>query len=102
MKTVSRLLLVTVLGCLAVYFMFVIGCAPTKAVIEPPVETVVPAPVVDPAPSPSIGPPPGYVKPENYWVREKIILTSEQEPPPPATQKRKAKKGKKSMKTSGS
>jgi hypothetical protein len=39
------------------------------------------------------------VKPENYWVREKIILTSAAEPSPPATPKSSSKKGKKSKKT---
>jgi hypothetical protein len=38
------------------------------------------------------------VKPENYWVREKIILTSAPEPSAPATPKSTAKKGKKSKK----
>jgi hypothetical protein len=57
-----------------VCFVFVIGCASTRAGVEPPRETVTPPPVVNPAPSPPVGPPPGYVKPENYWVREKIIL----------------------------
>jgi hypothetical protein len=74
MRTVRSLRSTMVLGCMAVCFIFVIGCTSTRAVIEPPVETVTPPPVVDPAPSPPLGPPPGYVKPENYWVREKIIL----------------------------
>src|ERR671914_607119 len=99
MSTARSFLSATVLGCMAVFFIFVIGCASTRAVGDPPVETVPPPPVVDPAPSPPIGPPPGYVKPESYWVREKIILTSEPEPPAPATQKRLAK-GKKNKKTS--
>jgi hypothetical protein len=74
MSTARSLLSATVLGCMAVFLIFLIGCASTRDVVEPPVETVTPPPVVDPAPSPPIGPPPGYVKPENYWVREKIIL----------------------------
>jgi hypothetical protein len=91
-----------------VCFIFVIGCASTRAVVEPPEETASPPPVVDPAPSPPIGPPPGYVKPENYWVREKIILgevtiiieretplTSEPAPPGSATPRSSVKKGKK-------
>lgn len=74
MNTARRLLSATLVGCLVVFFTVVIGCASTRAVGEPPVETASSPPVVDPAPSPPIGPPPGYVKPENYWVREKIIL----------------------------
>jgi hypothetical protein len=91
-------------------FIFVIGCASTRAVVEPPVETASPSPVVDPAPSLPIGPPPGYVKPENYWVREKIILgevttiiekpiSSESAPPVSATPKSSVKTGKKTKKT---
>jgi hypothetical protein len=83
--------------------MFMIGCASTRAVGEPPMGTASPRPVVDPAPSPPTGPPPGYVKPENYWVREKIILgevtTIEPAPPVSATQKNLVKKGKKNKKT---
>jgi hypothetical protein len=93
-----RLLSSTVLGCMTLFFMFVIGCTPSKAVVEPPVETATPPPVVEPAPSPPIGPPPGYVEPTNYWVREKIILGSAPEPPESAT-KKSVKKGKKSKKT---
>jgi hypothetical protein len=93
MKTASSLLSAMVLGS-----MLVIGCASTKAVVAPPVETVTPPPVIDPAPSPPIGPPPGYVKPENYWVREKIILTSAPEPPASAPQKRSGTKEKRSKK----
>jgi hypothetical protein len=59
---------------MAVCFIFMIGCASTRVVGEPPMETVTPPPVIDPAPSPPIGPPPGYVEPKIYWVREKIIL----------------------------
>jgi hypothetical protein len=95
---------------MAVLFIVLIGCASTTAVVEPPVETVTPPPVVDPAPSPPTGPPPGYVKPENYWVREKIILgevttiiekpmSPEPAPPASATQKSSVKKGKKHKKT---
>jgi hypothetical protein len=94
-----RLLSATVLGGMAVFFMFVIGCASTKAVVESPVETVISPPAVDPVLSPPIGPPPGYVAPANYWVREKIILTSEPEPPGSAPKKSVVKKGKKSQKT---
>jgi hypothetical protein len=90
--------------------MFMIGCASTRAVGEPPVETASPPPVVDPAASPPTGPPPGYVKPENYWVREKIILgevttiiekpiSSEPAPPGSTTPKSAVKKGKKTKKT---
>ena len=74
MKTAGSILSATVFGGMGLLFMLVIGCASTRAVVEPPVETTSPPPVVDPAPSPPVGPPPGYVKPENYWVREKIIL----------------------------
>jgi hypothetical protein len=84
---------------MAVSFIFVTGCASTRAVGEPAVETLTPAPLVEPAASPPLGPPPGYVKPENYWVREKIILTSAPEPPASATQKSSGKKGKKNTKT---
>jgi hypothetical protein len=79
--------------------MLVIGCPSTKAVVEPPVETVIPPPAVDPVPSPPIGPPPGYVAPTNYWVREKIILTSEPEPLGSAAKKSGVKKGKNRKKT---
>jgi hypothetical protein len=112
MSTARRLLSATVLGCMAVFFIFLIGCASTTAVGEPPGETVTPPPVVDPAPSPPIGPPPGYVKPENYWVREKIVLgevttviereiplSPEPAPPVSATQKSLVKKSKKNKKT---
>jgi hypothetical protein len=80
-------------------FIFLIGCTSLRAVGEPPVETVTPPPVVDPARSLLTGPPPGYVKPEIYWVREKIILGSEPAPPASATQKSVVKKGKKYKKT---
>jgi hypothetical protein len=99
MKPARRLLSATVLGSMAVFFTFVTGCAPTMGVGEPPVETVAPPPVVDQASIQAMGPPPGYVKPENYWVREKIILTSAPEPPAPATKKTSGKKGKKPKKT---
>lgn len=100
MKTVRSLLSTTALGCMAVFFISWIGCASTRAVGEPPVETVIPPPVVEPVPDKPTGPPPGYVKPENYWVREKIILTSEPAPPVSTTQKSLVKKGKKHKKTS--
>jgi hypothetical protein len=90
-------------GCMAVFFISLIGCASPRAVVEPPVEppveTASPPPVVDPAHSLLTGPPPGYVKPEIYWVREKIILTGEPEPPVAAPQKSSVKKGKKTKKT---
>jgi hypothetical protein len=98
MKPASSLLSRTVLGCVAVFFIFVTGCASTGIVGETPVETVIPPPVVDQAAVQAMGPPPGYVKPENYWVREKIILTSAPEPSAPAPQKSSLKKGKKSKK----
>jgi hypothetical protein len=110
MNTARSLLSATAFGCMAVSFMFMIGCASMRAVGEPPVETASPPPVVDSAPSPPTGPPPGYVKPENYWVREKIILgevttiiekpiSSEPAPPGSATPKSSGKKGKKTKKT---
>jgi hypothetical protein len=68
------------------------GCISTKSGMAPPAETATPSLVAEPAPT---GPPPGYVKPENYWVREKIILTSAPEPSVSATQKSSGKKGKK-------
>jgi hypothetical protein len=99
MSTARSFLSATVFGCIGVFFIFVIGCASTRAVGEPPVETVTPPPVVDQASMQAMGPPPGYVKPENYWVREKIILTSAPEPSAPAPPKSTTKKGKKSKKT---
>jgi hypothetical protein len=97
MKTASRFLSTPVLGCMAMFCIVVTGCTSTRTVVEPPVETASPSPVVDPGPPP--GPPPGHVAPTNYWVREKIILTSEQEPSASATQKSVVSKGKKSKKT---
>jgi hypothetical protein len=99
-----------VLGCVGLFFMLVLGCASTRAGVEPPGETASPPPVVDPAPSPPVGPPPGYVKPENYWVREKIILgevttiiekpiSSEPVPPVSAIPKSSVKTRKKTKKT---
>jgi hypothetical protein len=99
MSTVSRGRSATVWGCMVMFFMSVIGCASTRAVVEPSGETANPPPVVDPAASPPSGPPPGHVEPTNYWVREKIILTSAPEPSASATQKRAGSKGKKSKKT---
>jgi hypothetical protein len=110
MTTARSLLSATVFGCMAVSFMFMIGCASTRAVVEPPMGTASPLPVVDPAPSPPTGPPPGYVTPENYWVREKIILgevttiieqpmSPEPAPPVSATPKSLVNKGKKNKKT---
>jgi hypothetical protein len=96
MSTARSLRSATVLGCMAVWFIFVTGCTSTRDVGEPPVETVTPPPVVDQAAIQAMGPPPGYIKPENYWVREKIILTSAPEPETPP--KRTGKKGKKSKK----
>jgi hypothetical protein len=98
MKTARRFLSATALGCMVVFFMFMFGCASTRAVVEPPAETASP-PVVDPALGPPTGPPPGHVEPTNYWVREKIVLTSEPAPPVSATPKSSVKKGKKSKKT---
>jgi hypothetical protein len=98
MSTASRVRSATLWGCMAVSCIMVTGCASTGAVGDPPVETATPPPAVEPAPSPPLGPPPGYVKPENYWVREKIILTSAPEPPASAPQKRSGKKGKPSKK----
>jgi hypothetical protein len=86
------------LGCMAAYGLLLIGCASTKAAVEPPVETVTPEPVVEPVASPPTGPPPGYVAATNYWVREKIILGVAPEPLPSAIQKSAEKKGKKSKK----
>jgi hypothetical protein len=94
MKSVSRIRSATVVGCMAVSFIVVTGCASTSAMGDPPVATVAPPPAVEAAPSPPPGPPPGYVKPDNYWVREKIILTSAPEPPASAPQKRSGKQGK--------
>jgi hypothetical protein len=99
MNTARRLRSATVVGCMAVIFIVLIGCASPRAVVEPPVETVTPPPIVDPVPDKPTGPPPGYVKPEIYWVREKIVLTSEPAPPVSATQKSSVKKGKKNKKT---
>src|SRR5688500_5449070 len=98
MNPARSLFSATVLGCMVMFFAFLIGCASTKAVVEPPVETATP-PVVDQASIQAIGPPPGYVKPENFWVRERIILTSASEPSAPATPKSSSKKGKKNKKT---
>jgi hypothetical protein len=99
MSTARSFRSATVLGCIAVSFIVVTGCTSTKTGGEPPVETATPTPVVDQAAIQAMGPPPGYVKPENYWVREKIILTSAPEPSAPATSKSTAKKAKKSKKT---
>jgi hypothetical protein len=84
---------------MAVLFIVLIGCASTRTVVEPPVDTASPPSVVDPALGLPTGPPPGHVEPTNYWVREKIVLTSETEPPKPTTPKGAAKKSKKSKKT---
>jgi hypothetical protein len=80
-------------------FVFVIGCASTRTVAEPQVETASPPPVVEQAPGLPTGPPPGHVEPQNYWVRERIVLTSEPAPPASATQKSSGNKGKKNKKT---
>jgi hypothetical protein len=98
MKRASHVFSASLLGGMAALCIVAAGCASTRAVGEPPMETVTP-PVVDQATILAMGPPPGYVKPENYWVREKIILTSAAEPSPPATPKSSSKKGKKSKKT---
>jgi hypothetical protein len=84
---------------MAVLWILLSGCTSTRTVGEPPVETTSLPAVVEPASSQLIGPPPGYVKPENYWVREKIILTSELAPPASSTPKRSVKKVKKPKKT---
>jgi hypothetical protein len=97
MTTASRFPSTSILGGLALCCLVVTGCTSTRTVVEPPVETASPSPVVDP--SPPTGPPPGYVAPTNYWVREKIILTSAQEPSASAPQKSVVSKGKKSKKT---
>jgi hypothetical protein len=99
MSTAKSFLSATVWGSMAVSCLLLSGCAWTRAVGEPPAETASPPPVVDPALGPPIGPPPGYVQPENYWVREKIILTSESAPPASAPPKRAVKKGKTTKKT---
>jgi hypothetical protein len=99
MSTVSSVRAATGWGCMVVLFMVMIGCASTRAVVEPAGETAGPPPAVDPAAGPPVGPPPGYVEPINYWVREKIILTSAQEPSASATQKSTVSKGKKRQKT---
>jgi hypothetical protein len=86
-----------VLGCMAVCCLVLSGCASTKAAVAPPAEAVS-LPVVEPVSSAPIGPPPGYTKPENYWVREKIILTSAPEPAASPTKKSSGNLGKKSQK----
>jgi hypothetical protein len=96
MSPVSSVRAATAWGCMTVLFMVVIGCASTRAVVEPSGEAASPPPVVDPAVGPPSGPPPGHVEPTNYWVREKIVLTSAQEPSASATQKSTVGKGKKS------
>jgi hypothetical protein len=101
-----------VLGCMLVLFIFVIGCALTRGVGEPQVETASPPPVVDPAPGPPTGPPPGHVEPKVYWVRERIVLgevptvieierslPAEPALPVSAPQKSLVNKGKKNKKT---
>jgi hypothetical protein len=100
MKANQALRSATVFGCMAVSFIVVTGCASTKTGGAPPVETATPVPVADQAAIQAMGPPPGYVKPENYWVREKIILTSAPEPSAPAIPKRTTKTGKKTHKAS--
>ena len=87
------------LVCMGVLLLSLTGCASTKSVGEQRAETTI-SPGVDQAAIQAMGPPPGYVKPENYWVREKIILGVASEPSPPATQKSSAKKGKKGKKAS--
>jgi hypothetical protein len=99
MSTASGVRSAMVLGCMAGFFLFVFGCTSTRSGVEPSGETASPAPVVDPASGSPTGPPPGYVKPMNYWVREKIVLTSEPAPPVSATPKRVVNQGKKMKKT---
>jgi hypothetical protein len=97
---------------MVVSFSLMIGCASTRVVGEPPVESASPPPVVDPAPGSPTGPPPGHVEPKIYWVREKIILgevptvieierSTPAEPalPVSATQKPVVNTGKKNKKT---
>jgi hypothetical protein len=90
METARSIFSAIILGSTVV---FMLGCTSPRTVGEPQGGTASPA-VVDAAPT---GPPLGYVKPENYWVREKIVLKSE--PAPPATEKPVVKKGKKTKKT---
>jgi hypothetical protein len=97
MKPAQILRSAIVLGGMAMSFIVVTGCASTKTGGEPPVETATP-PVADQAAIQAMGPPPGYVKPENYWVREKIILGVASEPEAPTTPKSSGKKGKRSKK----
>jgi hypothetical protein len=99
MNTLSSVRSASVWGCMGVFLAFVIGCASMTAIVQPSGETASPPPVIDPASGPPTGQPPGHVEPTNYWVREKIILTSEQEPLTSATQKRVVSQGKKSKKT---
>jgi hypothetical protein len=96
MSTARMFLSTAVLGSMLVF-----GCTTTKAVVEPEVEIVSPPPEVfaDQATVLAMGPPPGYVKPEIYWVREKIILGVASAPETPATSTSPAKKGKKAKKT---
>jgi hypothetical protein len=96
MSTARMFLSTAVLGSMLVF-----GCTTTKTVVEPEVEIVSlpPEPVWDQASILAMGPPPGYVKPEIYWVREKIILGVASEPEAPATSTSPAKKGKKTKKT---
>jgi hypothetical protein len=86
------------LGWMAVCAIVASGCTSTKTAGEPPVETAA-LPVVDQTSILAMGPPPGYVKPENYWVREKIILGVASAPETPATPKSTGKKGKHTKKT---
>jgi hypothetical protein len=100
-----------VLGCMVVWCMGMIGCALTKVVVEPPVDTASPLPIVGQTPRPPLGPPPGHVEPQNYIVREKLILGEVttvidrgKSPDEPAlaisaTQKTVVNKGKKHKKT---
>jgi hypothetical protein len=107
MNSARRVLWVTLAGGV-----LLAGCASTPtggpatgAVEEPP------AAFSSPAERQAMGPPPGYVPPQNYWVREKIILgeittiiereippDAEPAPPASATQKGVVKKGKKHQK----
>jgi hypothetical protein len=96
MHITTRVGSVAAFGCLTVLCLFVIGCASPKAALEPPTNIATPAPVV----APVAGPPPDYVAPTNYWVREKIILTSEPAPSAPAPQRHAVKQGKQRKKTS--
>jgi hypothetical protein len=99
MKPNSSFLSAMLSGGMVLVVICLAGCTATRAVGEPSGETANP-PAVDQASIQAMGPPPGYVKPENCWVREKVILTSAPEPSAPATSKKTVKKTMKDHKTS--